>query len=94
VEKGSCVPRLPSYRLRRQTAGRPVRICGFSDLPQRDLSRCGLVGSPTHVENLFAPPVSAKRVELTGSAREKAAALVKILLEKKLMEGGAGECLS
>ena len=93
VEKNSCVPRLPSYRLRKQTAGRLVRICGFSDLPQRDLSRCGLVGSPTHVEQMFAPPVSAKRVELPGSPTEKAEALLRVLLENKLVEGGSGKCL-
>lgn len=92
VEKGSCVPRLPSYRLRKQTAERPVRICGFADLPEQDLSRCGSVGSPTHVEKMFAPPVNAKRVELTGSAPEKAGALLKILTEKKLVEGGLREC--
>ncbi|WP_326974612.1 electron transfer flavoprotein subunit beta/FixA family protein [Caproicibacter sp. BJN0012] len=91
VEKNICVPRLPSYRLKRETAERPIRVCGFDDLPEKNLSRCGLAGSPTHVETMFAPPVNAKKVMLKGSAGEKAAALVSVLKEKKLIEGGTGK---
>ena len=92
MEKGCCVPRLPSYRRKKAAADRPVRFYGFEDLPNPDLSRCGLVGSPTQVENMFAPPVNQKKVELSGDVNEKAAALVRLLMEKKLVEGGAGEC--
>ena len=46
-----------------------------------------------HVEQMFAPPVSAKRVELPGSPQEKAEALLRVLLENKLVEGGSRECL-
>lgn len=89
VEKNSCVPRLPSYRLKKTTANRPVRMVGFGDLPDPDLSRCGLVGSPTRVEKMFAPPVNAKKVRLEGTPAQEAAALLDILREKKLIEGGA-----
>lgn len=87
VEKSICVPRLPSYRLKRAASDRPVRIIGFDRLPQKNLSRCGLVGSPTHVENMFAPPVNAKNVRLNGSSAENAAAIMSVLLDKKILEG-------
>lgn len=91
VEKSICVPRLPSYRLKRETARRPVRIYSFDDLPEKNLSLCGLTGSPTHVETMFAPPVNAKKEMLAGNSREKAAALVSVLKEKKLIGGGRGQ---
>lgn len=91
VEKNICVPRLPSYRLKKETAQRPIRMIGFEDLPQKNLSLCGLAGSPTHVEAMFAPPVNAKKVMLNGSTGEKIAALMSVLQEKKLIEGGAGQ---
>jgi electron transfer flavoprotein beta subunit len=89
VEKNICVPRLPSYRLKRETACRPIRVYGFDDLPEKNLSLCGMAGSPTHVEAMFAPPINAKKVMLEGGTDEKAAKLVSILQEKKLIEGGA-----
>lgn len=89
VEKNACVPRLPSYRLKQRALTHPVRTLDFDCLPSKNLSRCGLVGSPTHVENMFAPPANAKRVLLTGSTAEKAAALTAILKEKRLLEGSA-----
>lgn len=88
VEKNLCVPRLPSYRLKREASVRPVRIVGFNSLPEKNLSLCGLVGSPTHVETMFAPPVNAKKVILEGGTGEKAAALIAVLAGKKLIGGG------
>jgi len=89
VEKNSCVPRLPSYRLKKQTAGRSVRFVGFDELPEQDLSRCGQVGSPTRVEAMFAPPVNEKKVHFQGGPSAEAASLIAVLTEKKLVEGGA-----
>ena len=64
VDKDICVPRLPSYRLKKKTEGRQVRVLGFGDLPDQDLSRYGLVGSPTTVERMFAPPGVDRQVYL------------------------------
>ena len=58
VDKDICVPRLPSYRLMRETEERPVRILSFKDMPDQDLSRYGLIGSPTAVERMFITGVS------------------------------------
>ena len=85
VDKDMCVPRLPSYRLKKMTADRPVRFLSYADLPDQDLSRYGLIGSPTTVERMFAPEVAEKHVVLEGSAREKADALFSILTEKKII---------
>lgn len=85
VDKDSCVPRLPSYILKRDTKGKQVRILSFSDMPDQNLSRYGLVGSPTAVERMFAPPQKEKKVYLTGDAREKTQKLYDILRGKKLI---------
>lgn len=80
-----CVPRLPSYRLKKQTAGRPVRILSFADLPDQNLSRYGLVGSPTSVAKMFAPPVGDSQVYLEGTPEQKAETLFDTLVSKKII---------
>lgn len=85
VDKDMCVPRLPSYILKKKTAGRPVRILTFEDMPDQDLSRYGLIGSPTSVERMFAPPEVEKQVYLEGDADEKAGKIFSILTGKKII---------
>lgn len=85
VDKDTCVPRLPSYLLKKATKDRPVRILTFKDMPDQDLSRYGLVGSPTSVERMFAPPEAEKQVYLEGSADEKTEQLFSILTGKKII---------
>ena len=76
---------LPSYLLKKATADRPVRILSFEDMPDQDLSRYGLIGSPTSVEKMFAPEESEKQVYLEGTAKEKADKLVALLTGKKII---------
>ena len=85
VDKDMCVPRLPSYRLKKATAGKTVKFIGFDDLPDKDLSRYGLVGSPTAVERMFPPPEREKQVYLEGDAAGKTDALYAILTGKKII---------
>ncbi len=85
VDKDICVPRLPSYRLMRETKDRPIRILSFKDMPDQDLSRYGLIGSPTAVERMFAPPETQKQVYLEGSADEKTEQLFSVLTEEKII---------
>ena len=85
VDKDICVPRLPSYRLMRETGERPVRILSFKDMPDQDLSRYGLIGSPTAVERMFAPPETQKQVYLEGNADEKTEQLFSVLTEEKII---------
>nr|WP_300305063.1 electron transfer flavoprotein subunit beta/FixA family protein [uncultured Anaerostipes sp.] len=85
VDKDICVPRLPSYRLMKATRERPVKILSFEDMPDQDLSRYGLIGSPTAVERMFAPPETKKQVYLEGSAEEKTEKLFSVLTEEKII---------
>ena len=85
IDKDTCVPRLPSYRLKKATADRPVRILSFADMPDQDLSRYGLVGSPTSVEQMFAPKEADKQVYIEGASDEKASRLFAILNENKII---------
>ena len=85
VDKDICVPRLPSYRLMRETEERPVRILSFKDMPDQDLSRYGLIGPPTAVERMFAPPETQKQVYLEGNADEKTEQLFSVLTEEKII---------
>lgn len=85
IDKDTCVPRLPSYLLKKKTANRPIKMLNFEDMLDQDLSRYGLVGSPTSVERMFAPPESEKQLYLEGSAEEKAEKLFSILTGKKIL---------
>lgn len=85
VDKDMCVPRLPSYLLKKATKDRPVRILHFEDLPDQDLTRYGLIGSPTTVERMFPPSSKEEQVYINGSADEKAELLYAKLTEKKII---------
>lgn len=85
VDKDMCVPRLPSYILKKKTKDREIRVLTFNDMPDQDLSRYGLVGSPTAVERMFAPAEAEKRVYLDGNAQEKTDRLFEILTGKKII---------
>ena len=71
--------------LKKATKDREVKILTFNDMPDQDLSRYGLIGSPTSVERMFNPPEKEKQVYLEGNAEEKADALFSILTDKKII---------
>ena len=85
VEKDMCVPRLPSWILKKKTADRKVRFLSFEDLPNQDLTRYGLNGSPTAVERMFPPEKAQKQVYLEGSTEEKTKELFDILVSRKII---------
>lgn len=86
VEKDANVPRLPSYLTKKATADRPVRFLHYEDLPVQDESRYGLIGSPTAVEEMFAPEASEMNVEIRGAdGAAKADALFEELKKKRLI---------
>lgn len=85
VEKGSCVPRLPSYRRALATAEAPVRVIPFGELPDQDLSRYGLIGSPTTVERMFPPAISSGQEYLDGDSAEKADRLFELLTARRYL---------
>ena len=83
VDKDICVPRLPSYRRKAEAAAKPIRMVSCQDLPDPDMTRFGLVGSPTTVERIFPPPAGAGSVTLEGTAAEKAGQLFDMLATAK-----------
>ena len=83
VDQDICVPRLPSYRMLKKTEGRSIRTLCFEDLGKKDLSRFGVVGSPTSVERIFAPEVMASNVYVEGTPGEKASQVMAMLQERK-----------
>ena len=85
VDKDMCVPRLPSYLLQKQSKDRPVKIMTFEDMADQNLSKYGLVGSPTAVEKMFAPPEVEKQVYFDGDAKEKTKQLFDVLVNKKVI---------
>ena len=85
VEKDIFVPRLPSYLLQKQSKDRPVKIMTFEDMADQNLSKYGLVGSPTAVEKMFAPPEVEKQVYFDGDAKEKTKQLFDVLVNKKVI---------
>lgn len=85
VEKNIYVPRLPSYRLKLKTANRAVRFMGFDALPDQNMSRYGLIGSPTTVERMFPPESSSAQIRIEGNSAEKARKLFDILAARKFI---------
>ena len=57
----------------------------FEDMADQNLSKYGLVGSPTAVEKMFAPPEVEKQVYFDGDAKEKTKQLFDVLVNKKVI---------
>ena len=85
VDKDICVPRLPSYRLKKMTSERPIRFISFDDLPDQDMTRFGLVGSPTSVAKMFPPETAESNVYFEGTPSEKAEQIFRTLTGKKII---------
>ena len=57
----------------------------FEDMADQNLSKYGLVGSPTAVKKMFAPPEVEKQVYFDGDAKEKTKQLFDVLVNKKVI---------
>ncbi|MBO4886163.1 MAG: electron transfer flavoprotein subunit beta/FixA family protein [Clostridia bacterium] len=55
VEQDIYVPRLPSLKIAREIADKPVHMLGLDAFPDQDESHYGLTGSATQVERIFPP---------------------------------------
>ena len=55
VEQDIFMPRLPSLKIAREIADRPIHIQGLDSFLDTDESHYGLSGSPTQVERIFPP---------------------------------------
>lgn len=66
VEQDICTPRLPSLKLRREIADKPIRIVGLDSFLDTDAEHYGLSGSATQVERIFAPENDAPHERWDG----------------------------
>ena len=86
VEKGIFEPRLPSYRLQRATADRPIRVLTLADMPDTDPRHYGLRGSATQVKRIFPPERTTVHESWTGSGADLADRLFQHLEEAKFLQ--------
>lgn len=88
VEKDINTPRLPSYRMKKETKDKPVRIATFSDFIDRDEKHYGQKGSATTVERIFPPKVREGQIFLEGTDSETADQLMDIMISNKFIARG------
>ena len=85
VEKDIYRPRLPSYVLLTKTRDKAIQTLTLADMPVKDPSRYGLLGSPTQVEKIFPPEGSAEAEIFAGNAEENAGKMFDKLSELRLL---------
>lgn len=78
-------PRLPSYKRKKELAGKQVRTLTLADLEDKEERHYGLAGSPTQVERIFPPEKNAGREVLEGEEDKLAGELADILHERKFI---------
>ena len=86
VAKDSNEPRLPSFKLKLASAGRPVKRLSLDDFSDQDEMNYGLNGSPTQVIKIFPPPANDDHEIWEGSTTELAGRLFEQLSEKKFLQ--------
>jgi electron transfer flavoprotein beta subunit len=85
VEKGTLVPRLPSYKRRRETKDNMIEVLTFKNFQDQDEKNYGLAGSPTQVEQIFPPQKNTDQVKWEGSTSQLTSQLYNTLKEKKFI---------
>jgi len=85
VDKGVNIPRLPSYKRKKEYKAFTITSYTLADFEDRNLEKYGLKGSPTQVERIFAPEKSADSEMWEGSAIELSERLYKQLKQEKFI---------
>ena len=85
VDKGSFDLRLPSYKLYQATKDKPYTTVSLDDLPDCEVSYCGLSGSPTRVIRVFQPQHDHPQSTWSGEAEALADRFTELLEEKKFL---------
>lgn len=78
-------PRLPSFKKKKETKNREIRIIKASDLPQCDETYYGLSGSPTRVEKIFPPVREQVKETWKGSPGQLAQRLYSLFKEMRIL---------
>ena len=85
VEKDIFMPRLPSYRKKAESSGRPVRKLTLDDMDDKNEKHYGLSGSPTQVQRIFPPESDLQQELWSGGGAELAGRLFDKLRELKFV---------
>lgn len=85
VNKGIHTPRLPSFKLKKATRSRKVKVLTLDDLPDTNPANYGLNGSPTQVVRIFPPEHHVTRETWEGPCAELAGRLYRHLREEKFL---------
>ena len=85
VDKDANTPRLPSYRRKTLNLDSNVKMVTFKDLKDQDETNYGLLGSPTQVEEMFAPDKTLTSTKLEGTSEQQAESLFKLLKENQFI---------
>ena len=78
--------RLPSYKRKKETADRQIRVLTLDNLPDKDPAHYGLNGSPTQVKRIFPPENSNTREMWEGDADELSGRLFRFLDSHKYLQ--------
>lgn len=78
-------PRLPSYKLMKQTKDRGVFRYGVSDFEDTDETKYGNLGSATDVIRMFPPSTDSSSETWTGQPDEMAKKMVQKIRDQKLV---------
>ncbi len=86
VEKNIFEPRLPSYKLKKLTAGRKIKLLTLDDLEDKDPEHYGLNGSPTQVKRIFPPEHNTEHVFWQDGDVDAAGNFFNLLKENKYLQ--------
>ncbi|RXI55114.1 electron transfer flavoprotein subunit beta [Clostridium tetani] len=70
VEKDIFQPRLPSYKRKKLTEQKEIKMLSLDNFDDKDEHKYGLNGSPTQVEKIFPPPVNDHKEMWEGNGIE------------------------
>ncbi|MDD3886208.1 MAG: electron transfer flavoprotein subunit beta/FixA family protein [Victivallaceae bacterium] len=86
VEKAVGEPRLPSYKRKLATAGKPITVLALKDMADGDESHYGQSGSPTRVVRIFPPEADTGHEHWEGDGTSLADRLYHFLADRKFLQ--------
>lgn len=85
VDKGIFQPRLPSYKKKKSTKDKEIKILSLKDFDDVNEKHYGLNGSATQVERIFPPTVNNDRKMWNGDSEELAEKVLDKLKKSKFI---------
>ncbi|MCF7925052.1 MAG: electron transfer flavoprotein subunit beta/FixA family protein [Candidatus Izimaplasma sp.] len=85
LDKGSQVPRLPSYKRKQIMKTHQIETITLDDLDDQNPNHYGLNGSPTQVEEIFPPDKRSDSIQIKGSNKEVTKEIMDILAKNRYL---------